>query len=75
MSDDYHDPLDDVTPEDEALVVLDGTGRPFEWQPTISAAQYVNHALESTAPTRLGMIEAYIIGYNQGASDEALRDR
>jgi len=67
-----YDTRDEVTPEDEALVILDGAGNPYEWQPTISAAQYANYALQEPV-TRLDVIRAYVVGYNKGASDEQLR--
>jgi hypothetical protein len=62
-----------VSPEEENLIILDGTGHPFEWQPTISAAWHATFALGSREPTRLDVITAFIIGYNQGAADQELR--
>ena len=73
MSDD-DGPYDGVSPQDEALVVLDGTRRPYEWQPTISATAYVDEALRSGPPARHAMIEAYIVAYNAGVRDEKLRE-
>lgn len=65
--------LPDVAPEEENLVVLDGAQRPYEWQPTISAAWYADGALQPGVITRLDVLKAYIVGYNEGARDEKLR--
>ena len=63
----------DVAPEEESLIVLDGAGHPYEWQPTISAAWHADGALHGE-PSRLDVITAFIVGYNKGAADQKIRD-
>jgi hypothetical protein len=68
------DEMPHVAPEEENLIILDGAGHPYEWQPTISAAWHADGALGSREPSRLDVITAYIVGYNSGAVDQTLRD-